>query len=108
VWDYWIGHEPYELMAHSGSNRLLRDVAAVYLRDPAWLLAPRIYRPSRGYACVVRVDHPDPVFLLDAPWAVPPGGSFRIADGVGRMTALATVALGAGLAPTPVAIIAEN
>lgn len=48
---------------------------------------------------------PDAVFLFWVP-DLPPGGSFRIADGVGRLTALAAFGLGGPTEPTPEAYIA--
>ncbi len=92
VWDYFPGREPHETMTRRGSRRLLRDVALVYLDNV-----------ERGYSrpgFTDRIDamrallhtgwHPDPVFLFWAP-GLPPGGSYRIADGVGRLTALAAI-----------------
>ncbi len=110
VWDYWPGHQPHELMTEGGTKRLLMDVAHVYLRETrGGYRRPGFTDRVEDLRALIRIGHhPDPVFLLDAPRDVPPGGSFRIADGVGRMTALAAVALEKGFNPTPVAMIAET
>lgn len=108
VWDYWAGHEPHELMTQGGTRRLLSDVAQTYLHETRQGYArPGFTDRVEELRALLSVGyHPDPVFLLDVPWDVPAGGSFRIADGVGRMTALATVALELGFDPTPAAMIA--
>jgi hypothetical protein len=109
VWDYWPDRrEPHELMTAGGTRRLLRNVAEVYLRETAsGYQQPGFTDRVEDLRNKIAAGHrPDPVFLAPTREDVP-GGSFWMADGVGRMTALATVALEAGLEPTPVAMIAN-